>query len=167
MACHGICGRLPSPKRRVYGDGVRRCTTCSIWLCTDDIRCQCCHQILRSRRHNADQQVYQPPAHTASMDTRAYTGIPDSNIIYDELVALDRAAESQHAAKRAIILAAAHKLGKKYNDNKSIVGARLAKLIATDNRTPDGDVKVYARVSRAWMYDVLPDEYKRGYESSS
>ena len=91
----------------------------------------------------------------------------DSVIIQDELDELDREAAAGESRKRDLVLAAAEKLAPKYADEPTKVGRRLLALIARDRRIvlDDGTERtVFARVSRGWLYAVLPPKYTREYD---
>ena len=95
-------------------------------------------------------------------------GTADDVIIREEVDALDDLAAEQDGRKRDIILRAADKLGEKYADNPSIVGQRLKNIIARDRliKLPDGtERQVFARVSPAYVYMIIPARYKVEYEA--
>lgn len=51
--CNGICSRYASKQgggqKAIYAQGIKRCQICEIYLQWDDIRCPCCHYILRTK----------------------------------------------------------------------------------------------------------------------
>ncbi len=49
MTCRGICERYRAEKSR-YQIGIKRCTSCDVYLQCQDISCPCCGTQLRSKR---------------------------------------------------------------------------------------------------------------------
>jgi len=49
IKCKGICDELKKQYKqyRCYIGNNKKCNTCDFWIQTDEIRCQCCNQILR------------------------------------------------------------------------------------------------------------------------
>lgn len=39
----------PTPTKKKYSLGHKRCSTCEVWMDIDDIRCPCCHSQLRTK----------------------------------------------------------------------------------------------------------------------
>ncbi len=58
--CRGICiyskGDSISNGKR-YASGQKRCTYCSLFLKTYDIRCPCCKTILRTKPRSKNQKL--------------------------------------------------------------------------------------------------------------
>ena len=54
-SCKGIC-RLSElikiANSHKYEYGLKRCSWCEVWLNTDEIRCNCCKMILRTKSRN-------------------------------------------------------------------------------------------------------------------
>lgn len=54
-SCRGICDRYKSPKHNgggLYTNGHKRCNTCEIYLKTEQNRCPCCENLLRTKPRN-------------------------------------------------------------------------------------------------------------------
>jgi len=49
MTCRGICERYRAEKSR-YQLGIKRCTSCDVFLQCQEISCPCCGTQLRSKR---------------------------------------------------------------------------------------------------------------------
>ena len=49
-SCHKICDKL-AVKLTSYNDGIRYCSTCSVFLKGDYKKCPCCHHKLRTNPH--------------------------------------------------------------------------------------------------------------------
>lgn len=51
MACKGICGEFAVYggmfKGAVFRDGRKYCRECGIYVITQDLRCSCCHRVMR------------------------------------------------------------------------------------------------------------------------
>ena len=95
----------------------------------------------------------------------------DDAIIRTELKELRELASNAKDAKRRLILAAAYKLAEKYKDDTSVVANKLTALIARDRVKKDkftGEIlgNEYSIVSKAYVYDILPNDYKRSYSTT-
>ncbi len=77
----------------------------------------------------------------------------DADHLSDELILKDEISQMDEvsARKSVIILSAAEKLASKYADNPTVICSKLQKIWG-------------ARVSRAYIYDTLPETYKRAYK---
>ncbi len=54
-SCRGICSRYSTPKHNMkglYTTGHKRCNTCEIYLKTENHRCPCCENQLRTKPRN-------------------------------------------------------------------------------------------------------------------
>ena len=54
-SCKGICRlseQIKISNSRKYEYGLKRCSWCEFWLNTDEIRCNCCKMILRTKSRN-------------------------------------------------------------------------------------------------------------------
>ena len=87
--------------------------------------------------------------------------INDDVIIRIEMAELESMAEEQDSRKRDLVLAAAEKLAEKYAGDTTVVSAKLQALLSNDRRI--GDRKIYGTVSKSYISDILPAEYKRAY----
>ena len=85
----------------------------------------------------------------------------DDVIIRIEMAELEAMAEEQDSRKRDLVLAAAEKLAEKYAGDTTVVSAKLQALLSNDRRI--GDRKIYGTVSKSYISDILPPEYKRAY----
>ena len=61
MSCHGICVRYKASRgagqpRYKLGSNRKRCTICEIFITTEDIRCPCCHYLLRTKPQNGNSK---------------------------------------------------------------------------------------------------------------
>lgn len=85
----------------------------------------------------------------------------DNVIIKFELEQLTELAKDQEEVKRKLILAAAEKLAtEKYNDNQKVIASKLQALLCKEIPARDGNPAIYAKVSKSYLYDVLPIQYK-------
>lgn len=57
MTCRGICERLRINKQR-YGAGIKRCTTCDVYIMYSENFCLCCGKRLRSKRKSKARRLY-------------------------------------------------------------------------------------------------------------
>ena len=90
-----------------------------------------------------------------------YGEFTDESLIKSELEALREMAHEQDGMKRDIILRAASKLEEKYDSDLTVISARLQAILCRD-KTKHGK-KEYLIVSKAYIIDILPDQYKRSY----
>ncbi len=54
-SCKGICDRYKAPKHNdggLYSNGHKRCNTCEIYLKTENNKCPCCENLLRTKPRN-------------------------------------------------------------------------------------------------------------------
>jgi len=54
-SCKGICTQnqiTKVPNSQKYQFGLKRCSWCEVWLDTNEIRCECCKMILRTKARN-------------------------------------------------------------------------------------------------------------------
>ena len=59
MTCKGICSRYKHTQKwglPKYGAGIKRCSTCDVFLKTDDVRCICCNLILKTHSRNGHKK---------------------------------------------------------------------------------------------------------------
>jgi len=57
--CKGICSHFKSRHMNGnsrYGNGQKRCTHCSIFIISQDLRCPCCQTKLRLRSRSNNQK---------------------------------------------------------------------------------------------------------------
>ena len=55
MTCKGICSRHKHTQKwglPKYSAGLKRCTTCEVFLKTDEVCCPCCNLILKTHSRN-------------------------------------------------------------------------------------------------------------------
>lgn len=53
LGCKGVCSRLETTgggKFSAYGQGYKRCSSCDIFIKTDDTRCPCCRLPLHVKK---------------------------------------------------------------------------------------------------------------------
>lgn len=61
-SCRGICAYIqgmPMTNGQRYKSGQKRCTFCSLFLDTSEIRCPCCKTILRTKSRSSTSQQKQ------------------------------------------------------------------------------------------------------------
>ena len=54
-SCRGVCTLVKKnkvPNSLKYQFGLKRCSWCEVWIVTDQIRCECCKMILRTKSRN-------------------------------------------------------------------------------------------------------------------
>ena len=97
-----------------------------------------------------------------------FNNVNDDVLIRSEIERLDEILSKEDKYKRELILKAADKLAMKYQDNTTVVCAKLHALICRDKttRAPDGEIisRTHARVSKGYVNEILPKKYKRKYE---
>ena len=93
----------------------------------------------------------------------------DRAVINDDLLALRSLYGKDGQKKADLIVRCAERLAKqRYSDDPTKVGAALARIMCKDRRLGDDkdDGIEYAICSRGYLYDTLPDEYKRDYTTT-
>lgn len=60
MTCRGRCSALAVSRpwgSSPYMDGLRRCTSCEVWLEEESARCPCCNRVLKTRSRGNKARV--------------------------------------------------------------------------------------------------------------
>ena len=59
QTCHGLCEyqKSPSIKNNLYKMGHKRCSLCTLFFVTDEIRCPCCKTRLRVKSRTRKRKL--------------------------------------------------------------------------------------------------------------
>jgi hypothetical protein len=56
LTCRGICERFRAENKR-YGNGIKRCTSCDIFIEYEGTQCPCCRTQLRGKRKSKSKTL--------------------------------------------------------------------------------------------------------------
>ena len=113
--------------------------------------------------------LFNPNSNMSQETYSEYDGINDDVLIRSEIEKIDDLINAQEKTKRELIISAADKLAMKYQDDQTVICAKLQGILCRDKITKnaDGEIisSVYARASKQYVREILPEKYKRTYKT--